>query len=542
MNQRLIMDDVQRLNPTSRRARPVAGLLLVAALTGCTVGPDYMETKAVVPGQFSEVGEGGTSAAAPDPATLARWWRIFNDATLNSLVDRAIAGNLDLRVAEARVREARAQRGVVAADGLPQVDAVGKYARERQSGTINSFPGRILERDFYQLGFDATWEIDVFGRVRRGVEAADARISSEIENRRDVLVSLLSEVARNYVEVRTFQRRYALTSDNLRTQREGVGLSRTRFDAGLTSELDVKQAESLAASTEAQLPTLETGELFAIHRLGTLLGLAPGQLLTELRAVAPIPTRPPEIAVGIPSDLLRRRPDIRRAERTLAAATADIGVATADLYPRFSITGTFGFSSDEVGDLADGASRYWSIGPAMRWNIFDAGRIRSNIAVQDARAEAAIAKFETSILTALQDVEDSLVRYSREQVRRVALSRALEASRGALDISNELYTRGLTDYLNVLDSQRAVLAAEDNLAQSDRAVAQNVISLYKALGGGWDETETDAAAEKSLRPRYEGTIAPQASATDKSTDDKPAEPSATEEAAPAEAETPAAPL
>ncbi len=485
-----------------------AGVLAGAWLSGCAVGPNYEAPKAVMPPAFVEAGDGGTSTNEPDPATLARWWVIFGDATLDSLVARAIEGNLDLRIAEARVREARAQRGVVAADGLPQVDAVGGYERARQSGTLQSFPGQDLEGDLYQAGFDAVWEIDVFGRVRRGVEAADARVGSAIENRRDVLVSLLSEVARNYVEVRTFQRRKALTADNLRTQREGVALSRTRFDAGLTSELDVKQAESLAATTEAQLPLLETGERAAIHRLGTLLGRPPGDLLAELREVAPIPTRPPEVAVGMPSGLLQRRPDIRRAERDLAAATAEIGVATADLFPRFSITGTFGFASDQAGDLVDSSSRFWSIGPAVRWNVFDGGRIRSNIRVQDARAEAAIAAFETTILTALEEVENALVAYSREQVRRESLSRALEASRGALAISNELYTRGLTDYLNVLDSQRAALTAEDDLAQSDRAVAANVIALYKALGGGWDTT--DPAASEVMRPAYTGTIAPTA--------------------------------
>jgi len=263
--------------------------------------------------------------------------------------------------------------------------------------------------------------------VRRSIEAASADLAASQEGLRDTLVSVLAEVARNYVEVRGFQRRLAIAQENIKAQQDTLEITRARFDAGLTSELDVTQAASQLATTQSQLPSLETSVKQGMHRLGVLTGQAPGALLAELSTAAPIPTAPPEVLVGLPAELLRRRPDVRQAERQLAAATARVGVATADLYPKLSLTGALGLESVKLADLAQGASRFWSVGPTLSWPIFDAGRIRANIAVQDARTEQQLSTYEQTVLTALEEVENALVAYSREQTRRVQLADAVAA-------------------------------------------------------------------------------------------------------------------
>ncbi len=475
------------------------------SLAGCAVGPDYKAPQTQAPAAWSEPLEAGVKAG---PADLRKWWTTLGDPALDSLIERAVAGSLDLREAAARVREARAQRGVAASELWPEVDVTGSYSRSRASengafvggsgGGGAPVAGRNEATDLYQAGFDASWEIDVFGRVRRSVEAADADIGAATEAHRDVLVTLLAEVARNYVELRTFQSRLEIAQQNVKVQQATVDLSRSRYEAGLTSELDVARSESQLATTQSQIPVLDTGVKTAAHRLGVLLGQQPGALLGELAASKPIPPAPGEaggggggggggVPVGLPSDLLRRRPDIRRAERDLAAATARIGMATADLFPRFSLTGSFGFQSTQVGDLVDGDSRFWSIGPAVRWPIFEAGRIRSNINVQGARQEQAAARYERTVLTAFEDVENALVAYSRQQARRASLEQAVAADLRAVDLANELYTRDLTDFLNVLDSQRQLFLLQDQLVESQGTVTTSLIALYKALGGGWDE-------------------------------------------------------
>jgi len=459
--------------------------LLVATGVGCTVGRDYRPPQVKVPATWSGAEQKG---AATRPIEIARWWAAFNDPLLDSLIDRAVRSNHDLRVAEWRIREARAARGVTAAGAWPQADTSASYSRSRTSeNVLNVAPtSKGKEIDLFQIGFDAGWEIDVFGGVRRAVEAADADIAASEQNRRDVLVTLLAEVARNYVEARGFQQRIAIAGKNITAQQETLELTRIRLKAGLITELDVAQAEAILATTQSQVPTLETSLKQAVHRLGVLLGQDPGALLPELSKEAPIPGTPPEVPVGLASDLLRRRPDVRRAERELAAATARVGVATADLFPRFSLTGAFGFESVSIGDLARGASRFWSIGPTVRWPIFDAGRIRANIQVQDAREQQSLAQYEKAVLTSLEDVENALVAYGREQVRRRSLARAVDANRLAVDLANERYTRGLVDFLNVLESQRQLYTSEDQLVQSERGIVVNLVALYKALGGGWE--------------------------------------------------------
>ncbi len=475
---------MNRTRPATKFWVLSAGLALLAV--GCTVGPDYRRPDLPVPSAWKEAQEEGVDTRS---AELTRWWTAFNDPLLNSLVERAVQSNLDLRLAEARIRETRASRAVTAAGAWPAVDVSGSYSRSRESenGPVSEFPGRGgREQDLFTTGFDASWEIDVFGGVRRSVEAADASIAASVEDRRDTLVTLLGDVARNYIDLRGFQRRIAVARANLNAQQETLDLTKVRFRAGLASYVDVAQAEAQVNTTAAQIPTLERSLKQAAHRLAVLLGLEPGALWAELSGEAPIPALPLEVLVGLPSELLRRRPDIRRVERQLAAATAQIGVATADLFPRFFLTGSVGLQSVSASDWFTSGSRFWSVGPTVSWPVFDAGRIRANIEVRSAQQEQAVRQYAKTILTALEDVENSLVNYSREQARHRSLVEAVAANRLAVEMSNELYLKGLQDFLSVLDSQRSLFTSESDLAQSEAAMASNLVSLYKALGGGWE--------------------------------------------------------
>lgn len=494
------------MNQILRRTGRAFTIAAAAGLAGCNVGPNYTPPKPKLSSAYGEPLERGAVAGATD---LTHWWTVLKDPTLDSLIDRAVAGSPTLREATARVVEARAQRTVVAADLYPTVDATGAYNRSRTSSNIGftlndpnasaGGQGNILsdipgsELDFYQVGFDAAWEIDVFGHTRRSIEAADAGTQAAQEARRDALVTLMAEVARTYVQVRSLQARIQIANDNARAQQESAELSRARSAAGLASELDPLRAEAQLAATRSQVPALEAQLKTTIHRLGVLLGQDPASLLDELSSPAPVPGIPDQIAVGIPSDLLRRRPDIRRAERELEIATANIGVATADLFPRFSITGSFGFESSDVGNLFSADSRFWAIGPAVRWPVFQGGRIRGNIRVQNARQEQALARYETTLLTALEDVENALVNYSREQARRDTLREGVGSANTAVDLARELNTRGLTDFLSVLDAQRQAYTLQEQLAISEAAVTSNLIALYKALGGGWEAMEPPRA-------------------------------------------------
>jgi outer membrane protein, multidrug efflux system len=475
----------------------VTGLVLLASLGGCTVGPHYQVPQLLLPPTWSELPESGVTTQS---VKLGEWWTTLKDPVLDSLITQAVRANLDLRVAEGRVREVRAQRGVTAADAWPTINTSGAYSRSRRSENVGTFPSSSvgndqsssnsqfgsLESDLLRVGFDASWELDLFGRVRRSVEAAEADIAAAEEDHRDVLVTLLAEVARNYVDLRGFQQQLKVASANIDTQQATVEVTQARFQAGLTSALDVAQAQAQLATTQAQVPTLETEAKQAIHRLGVLLGQEPSALLARLSQARPIPIAALEVSIGLPSELLRRRPDVRRAERALAAATARIGVAMADLFPRFLLTSnTVGLQSASLSDLALGSSRFWTAGSTISWPIFDAGKIRSNIQVQNARQEQALAQYEKAVLTSLEDVENALVAYVREQMRRRALAGAVDANKQAVALANERYTKGLADFLNVLESQRALYMSEDQLVQSERAVATNLVGLYKAMGGGW---------------------------------------------------------
>jgi outer membrane protein, multidrug efflux system len=470
-----------------------AAMSLCLWFAGCSVGPDYKEPALAVPGGWSETPQEGASA---QPAELVEWWKEFKDPALDALILRAAESNLDLRIAEARLREARAALGAAGADFWPTVDLSGSYTRNRVSENAVGSPGqggvvapageRQLEQNLFRTGFDAGWEIDVFGGIRRRIDAAQANLGASVEERRGVFITLLGDVAKNYIDLRGNQRRFAVARANLELQRETLRLTKIRFDAGLASDLEVAQAEGQSAATAAQIPVLESALKQTAYALDVLVAAHPGTVSGELAKEAPIPALPPDARVGLPAELLRRRPDIRRAERQLAAATAQVGAATADLYPKFSLLGSFGLQSISAGDWFTAQSRFWSIGPTVRWPIFDAGRIRANIEIRTAQQEQALGHYEKSVLTALQEVESALATYGNEQIRYRSLVAAVAANRRAVETANDLYIQGLLPFLNVLDAQRNLNVAESDLVQSEANMASNLVVLYKALGGGWE--------------------------------------------------------
>lgn len=462
--------------------RFVPAVIVVAA--GCAVGPDYEPPKTDVKASWSSLEEGQGSVAKATQADLSEWWLALKDPALSSLAERALAANLDLKQAAARVREARAIRGVAQGGLLPELSASGGYTNMRWSRN-GQFPTDGKSFDFYDAGFDASWEIDVFGGKRRGLEAAEADEQASVEGLRDVRVSVLAEVARVYVDLRSFQARAAIARQNLDAQKKTSELTRAKLDAGQGIELDVARAEALVSATAATIPAFEAGARQSLHALGVLVGRDPGALVAELSAAAPIPAAPAEIPVGLPTDLLRRRPDLRRAERELAASTARIGVATADLYPKFFLSGGIGLESVSSADFFTAASRAWSFGPTIKWALFQGGRIRANIEVQNARQEQAALRFEQTLLGALRDVEDGLVFHAREQIRRSHLAAAVVSQRRAVELAEQRYAQGLAEFLTVLEAQRFLFLAQDSLVQSEQAVATHTIALYKAVGGGW---------------------------------------------------------
>jgi len=469
--------------------RLFAACLLFFCVAGCTVGPDYEPPDRPMPRAWvgpSTQPATRASVTTEAAAEVATWWTSFRDPVLDSLVARAIESNLDLAQASSRLRQARALRRIDAAQLYPQADVNARY---RRAGDV-----RGSGESLYDASLDASWEIDIFGGVRRSVEAADADVVSAREDLRDVLVTLTSELALNYLDLRGFQQQILIARQNLDIQEQNARLVRVRQQAGLIPglrRLDVVSAESQVAVTRSLIPRLEQAERQTIYNIALLLGVEPGVLVAELEADAAIPPAPAEVPVGLPSDLLRRRPDIRRAEANLHAATARVGVATADLFPRFSLTGSLGTAGGTVKSLGNASSAFWSIGPSFSWPIFTAGSIRANIAVQNESQEQAAIQYEQSVLTALRDVESALVAHAREQQRRVSLREAVDSNRLRVKLAQELYAGGETDSLQVLDAQRSLFAAEEALVQSDVTVAQNLVTLYKAMGGGWETIEPE---------------------------------------------------
>lgn len=459
---------------------------------GCaTVGPDYVAPNIQVADAWHN--QGAPTIESSELRDLTRWWARLDDPDLTNLIERAVKGNLDLKRARARLREARARRTIAKSDRFPTLDANASASKSRSSEDS----GSGQDREFYATGFDAAWELDLFGGVRRSVEAAEADLGATREDLNDVLVSLTAEVALNYIEMRTYQERLGVSEANLQIQQETYELARSRYQAGLDDELAVAQARSNLERTRAQIPSLRAGLEEGMNRLAVLLGEQPGALHAELKDTMPIPVTPLEVAVGVPADLLRRRPDVRSSERELAAQTARIGVATADLYPKITLNGSIGLEALSLDDLFTAGNRTWSYGPRITWPIFNAGTIRANIEVQTALQEQALISYESTVLGALEEVENALVAYAEEQLRRQALIQAVDAARQAFELAQHKYQAGLTDFSTVLDSQRSLLSYQDQLAQSEGSVTSNLVRLYKALGGGWAPMMSDEPNESA---------------------------------------------
>ena len=453
---------------------------LAVLLPGCMVGPDYQpptvdEKVQIQAKEYPEL--------RYEQTDLSRWWNVFNDPILASLINQAQQNNQDIMIALARVKEARASLSATSAGLYPSVDADGTVDWGKQSENVN--PLATTEQTQYSLSADAGWEIDLFGRIRRSIEAATADYQATREDHNDILITIVAETATTYLQVRTLQAQQATAHKNIESQKSMLELTEIRYKYGLATYLDVAQATQVLAGTEADLPVIRNNLAQSITSLGVLLGEPSDRLRKELQAVQPIPLPPAEVAIGIPAERLRQRPDIRKAERQLAAQTARIGVATADLYPSFSLTGTLGFASLKTSNFFDSNSGVYGIGPSFNWNIFDMGKIRQQIAVEDARTEQALHSYELTMLEAIKEVEDRLLGYHEQRIRMDALKHSVQASRETLNMSTKLYKDGLTSFQDVLDAQRSLLLAESDLDEARGNTSIQLVGLYKALAGGW---------------------------------------------------------
>lgn len=457
-------------------------LLASTGLGGCAVlGPDYQTSLPLAPAGWSRAPDSVAAVRTEAAGDLSRWWQVFEDPLLSELVEQTLRANPELTSAQARLREARARRSVAAAGRFPDIGASVTARRTGSSETLGS--GNT--RNTFAAGFDASWELDVFGGVRRGVEAAEADTQASEANLQAAQVSLAAEVALNYVDLRAYQLRLAIARDNLASQAETLQLTDWRAQAGLVSRQDVEQARANLEQTRAQIPALESGLAAAEHRLAVLLGQAPGSLGARLAVGTGLPQAPASIAVGIPADTLRQRPDVRAAERALAAETARLGVAEAARYPGFRLSGSIGLEALTFGGLGDGGAGTHSLLGALTAPIFNAGRLRAQVEIQDAVRERAQATYEATVLAALEDVENALVALARSREREQALASGLDAARNAAALARDRYSAGLIDFQAVLDTERSVLSLQDSLASTRADGIAALVRLYKALGGGW---------------------------------------------------------
>jgi NodT family efflux transporter outer membrane factor (OMF) lipoprotein len=477
---------IRRLRWPGPLILPVAlGVILLAA-SGCTVGPDY-ETP-----ELKVVPDAWQNAAAADLAdstsVLDAWWTAFGDTLLDNLIGQARESSPDAAQAVARIREARAYHQIAGGDYYPQFNLDGTWTRTEvgENTALGAIAG-MGDNPFnnWEFGLGASWELDLFGRIRRTREATAAGIQASIEDYRDVLVSLQAEVAATYTEVRTLQLRLMFAEDNVASQRETMDVVTAREEAGLVSLLDVTRARSNLANTEATIPLLETSLEVARNRLAILLGMAPGSLDERLAELIDIGDPKAELAVALPAELLRRRPDVRRSERQLAAQTARIGVATADLYPSFSLTGVLTLQAAEFSNLGDSGQLGWSVAPGVRWALFTGGKIRGQIKAEEAITEQLLAGYEKTVLNALAEVENTLVSLKQEEIRRELLRTAVESSQQSVELVHTQYVEGLTDFQSYLDAQRVLFDQQDSFASSRGLVYANLINLNRALGGGW---------------------------------------------------------
>lgn len=469
-------------------------LVVAFTLSACAVGPDYRPPEPVTPDSWHQLPATGVRIESPDAPSLAAWWTTLNDPQLNELIERALAENKTVKQAYARVVQARAQRAIAASGFWPGIDASTGATRSESESNLNA-SGEVVSTvgESYNAGLTTRWELDLFGGQRRSYEAANAQLAATEADLRDVLVVLLGDVALSYVGVRTAQSRLDFAERNLESQREAVDITRWRADAGLTTVLDVEQANTNYQQTRAQIPSLQSSLVQNMNRLAVLTGQPPGALEASLQPRKAIPVAPVDIVAGVPADVLRRRPDIRSAERQLAAQTAQVGVATAALYPSLSLNGSISWTSLSAGDLLDGM-RSERTGLTLSLPIFNAGALRQSIKVQNALVTQALASYEATVLGAYEEVENALDSWSSEQRRHEALIQAVESARRAADLALVQYNSGLVDFQTVLTADRQLISLEDSLAISDGEMTSTLIRLYKALGGGWSVFPTSATA------------------------------------------------
>ena len=461
-------------------------------LAGCAaVGPRYVAPDSAAPATWQGAAAARVAVIPATPVELAAWWRQLNDPTLAELIGRALQNSLDLRAAQAKLREARARRALAGANRFPTVTAGGSANISKGS----SETGAGKTRELYSAGFDAGWEPDVFGGLRRGEEAAQADLEATEANFHAAQVSLVAEVALNYVEARAFQERLTIASANVASQSETLQLAQWRAQAGLVSVLDVEQARSNLAQTRAQIPALETGRAEAERRLEILLGQTPGALAARLADSTGIPSPPARVTAGIPADTVRQRPDVRAAERKLAAETARVGVAEAERYPSFSLSGSLSLEALSLGALAGGDALARGVLGSVAAPIFDAGRLRQQVEIQTAVQEQAFIHYQSTVLNALAEVENALTALANTRTRQRNLNEAVQSARLAATLARQRYSSGLIDFQTVLDTERAVLNLEDALKSNQAEQTSALIQLYKALGGGWSAPAANVAAK-----------------------------------------------
>jgi NodT family efflux transporter outer membrane factor (OMF) lipoprotein len=491
----------------------LAAVLTLLPPAGCvSVGPDFEPPDPLLP-SVSFFGKPELLVPNHAPAASAKgdaspvdpaWWTAFRDPILTSLAQRVAAANLDVNSATLKLAESRSQLGVVASAALPAINGNASYQRElfSENGLVSlgkqlAPPGTsfvVPPISIYQAGFDASWELDLWGHVRRQIEAAGAQAEAAEIDRRGMLVSTLAELARDYIQLRGVQAQIAISNENLNSANDILQLTKTRAAKGLTTQLDVENAAAQAASIRAQLPDLENQASMEINALSLLLDEPPGALRSELAGAKPVPPAPPRVPLGIASELARRRPDIRAAEAQLHAATADIGVAVADFYPSVKLNGNVGFNALDLKNLWKGSSLQYVLGPSLSMPIFDAGRLKSTLELREIQQQEAAITYHKTVLQAWHEVVNALVAYRTEQQRRTRLKDQVDHSRRALALSRTRYVTGVTDFISVLDAERTLLQAELQLAQSTTNVSANLVQLYKALGGGWEQTFPEGPA------------------------------------------------
>ena len=482
------------LRPQCRVALGALALAAVLAATGgChlgewmrngfKVGPEYGKPAPPVASSWID---DANDRVQSTPANLAAWWTTFNDPALDSLVRRAHEQNLSLRAAGSRVLEARYRRRIAVGEMFPQTQEVDVvYTRNKLSSNQAAPPPAIWFSD-WAAGLHASWELDFWGRFRRAVEVADAELDASVENYDDVLVLLLAEVATSYVDLRTAQARLRFAQANVTSQEQALVLANQKLDFGTATERDVRQAQTVLESTRALIPRLETVARQAGNRLCVLAGTPPVDLAAELGA-APIPVAPPQVAVGIPADLVRRRPDVRRVEREVAAQSARIGIAESDLYPHLTLNGTFGVAAEHFSDLFDGSrSSVAGIGPALRWDVLNYGRLVNNVRAQDAKFQELAYRYQEQVLTAGREVEDAIVRFRNSHESAKSLLASAAAAGRTVEITTDQYRQGAVEFTAVFLAASELAQRQDEAAEAEGAIAQSLIELYRALGGGWE--------------------------------------------------------